>query len=260
MLKKDQRLRKINMETVFFYLAFLANSGCYEGWEDPSAQGPGQGPLDGPLSPPGVNLPKRYSYSLLTTIRLAPAGMASSKCFPTQDLKEFRTTEWQDRALSLGTVLGELSEKVVSKEVSVPVNDCTALGSVLNEALKEAPWLPESAPASDPLGRLMVHVKAVLWEGEPAAAPSPPVAKEDWISVSSLKAKGIRSKSLSYFVIANGGSGYFTQWQRAIPKTTWMSGNPINQVDPSDQGAVNRRNVVSKDQAEFKQWLQEIAQ
>ncbi len=260
MLYQDRSVRQIGRDWIFFCAAILGSPGCYEGWEDPSAQGPGQGPIDGTQTPPGVNTPKRYSYSLLTTIRLAPAAMASTKCFPSQDLKEFRTTEWQDRALSLGTVLGELSEKVVTREVSVPVNDCTALGSVLNEALKEAPWLPESAPASDSLGRLMVHVKAVLWEGEPASAPSPNVAKEDWIAVSTLKAKGIKSKSLSYFVIANGGSGHFTQWQRAMPKTTWASGNPINQVDPTDQGAVNRRNVVGKDQAAFKQWLLETAQ
>jgi len=247
------------MEAVtFFALMSVFTQGCYEGWEDPIGPGPnGTGPSTPTPSAPSPPGPKPYVYILLTTVRLAEAALSSGTCFPPSDLKDFKNTEWTERLGAITTALTGITEKLVIKNVSINASDCTKLAGIQSEAVNTAPWLPDGAPQTDPLGRLTLHLKAVFWQGDPAATPPSQVSREDWTAFTDLKNKGIRSQSATYHVISGGGAGYFNLWSLALPKNVYKSGNPLNKIDPTSEGITARTEHIKKDTALLIQWITE---
>lgn len=243
---------------IFSCLLFLSPTACYEGWEDPTVASPSdQNPSAPTPSPPS---PKLYSYILFTSIRLDPSALSNPTCFPSADIKDFKNAEFSQRIAEISASLAGITEKLVTKIVSITTSDCSKLGGILNEALKVTPWLPDTAPQSDPQNRLTLHLKAAFWQGDPALSPPSQVSREDWQAFTDVKSKGIRSKSITYHVISGGGSGYFNTWSQALPQTMFKKGDPINQIDPSPGGITARSEHIKKDTLALIQWITESFQ
>ena len=231
--------------------------GCYEGWTPPSQSGTPAPPS--PPSPPGPPA-KALGYLLFEPITMAANAIQSDTCFPATGIRTFRSNEWTERISQLTTALGNIASTLETVPIDVDASDCTTLATVQAAAVNSTPWGSDPSPESDTSGKPLIHLKAVFWESQPATTPPAAVMATDWAAWQALEAAGRSAKSLTYFVLSDGSSGYFTTWQNAQPPAQTMSGTPINQVDPTSAGITARDSTVASDTAALVAWVQGQAQ
>lgn len=222
-------------------------SGCYEGWESDNVAGPVD-PGPGPIST------KPIFYILYQPIYLSAGAVADDTCFDKTGVRDYRKNEWSLRSTSLQQAMGDIAEKVVTIDLGVNADDCTTLQGVRNSAIASAPWGTDG-PGTDALGRPVIHVKAVFYDGEPQLSPPSVVTREHWEAIDEMVVSGRNARSRHYFVIANADDGYFSEWRNALTDDVRLDGTSIDNVDPTPDGLDNRNDVISADTANFSSWL-----
>lgn len=229
-------------------LVLLAPASCYEGWD---AENYG-GPRDGEEQPSPSTKP--IYYILYQPIYLNQSGINDDTCFSQTDVREFRQNEWASRSAALQKAMNELADVVVVSDLGVSADDCETLTLLWNAALSRNPW-GSDAPGTDPLGRPLIHVKAVFYDGEPLTSPPAAVTREHWAAFDDLAVAGVNVRSRHYFVLANPVGSYFSEWWNALPRETSRFGTSIDAVDPTPDGIKERDRIIEADTADFSSWL-----
>lgn len=232
---------------LMFLLNIFGISGCYEGWEAETVAGPvDPGPEPKPIKP--------IYYILYQPIYLNAGAITDDDCFDKTGVREYRQNEWSLRSASLQQAMGDLAENVVTADLGVSADDCETMQGVRNAAIASAPWGSEE-PGTDALGRPIIHVKAVFYDGEPQTSPPSVVTSEHWEAFDELVISGRDARSRHYFVIANSDDGYFSEWRNKLSEDVRLDGTPIDNVDPTPDGLDNRNDVIASDTANFSSWL-----
>ena len=237
------------MRVLLVLLAFLTCS-CYEGWEYDNQ---GDGTVNPEPEPPPAEKP--LFYILFEPFTLAPEAIENSLCFPNTGNKQFRTNEWSSRIGQAAAALATVSEHVVTVQRNVGAGDCQRLDTVANASIDPQPWGSQQRPVQDPKGRRYVHLKAVFWDGDPPARLQANVRKSDWLAWTSLKAGGLPTRSLHYFVFSGAANGYFSNWRAAEPADQVMNGEAIERVNPTPEGIKARDATISRDAAALAGWV-----
>lgn len=221
--------------------------GCYEGWETET--------VAGPLEPePGPTPIKPVYYILYQPIYLNAGALNDPGCFSEDGVRVYRENEWASRSAALQKALTDLADKVVTIDLGVSADDCDTLIGIRTSATASEPWGAD-APGTDPLGRPLIHVKAVFYDGEPQTTPPSVVKREDWEAFQDLIFAGRDARSRHYFVLANPDDGYFSEWRQSLDEEVRLDGTPIDDVDPTPDGISNRDSVIAADTATFSSWL-----
>lgn len=233
-------------------LLALTAQGCYEGWDDYKQSGV---PTPAPPPPPPPPAAKPIGYLLFEPISMGADAMSNTTCFPQTGFAQFKSAEWSERIASIQTALMTIADTVVTQAVTVGADDCTTLAAIQAQAITQTPWGTNASPESDTSGKPEVELTAAFWEPEPALTPPGPVVAPSWAGWQTLINEGRDAGSLHYFVISNPSNGYFTSWASQLSASTTLSGTPINQVDPTQNGITARDALVAKDTAALITWI-----
>src|SRR5690349_3580559 len=135
-----------NSFVCLFAVTLLSVTGCYEGWEYPTA-GNKDGPTDNEPDPQG---PPPIAYILFETFNLDSGAVNNTSCFADIGAKEFRQTEWAMRISAAAKALSDITETFVQVNNTVTATDCNVLSKILLRATDTTPWDDNVAPTQDP--------------------------------------------------------------------------------------------------------------
>lgn len=243
------------MRQFIVIIPLLLLMGCYEGWQYPRGKG-GEDPSQNPIEKPAD---KPYAYILYEVFTLSASAMQNSTCFPKSGIRDFRKAEWDLRQSSMETTLKGLADKVVPVVHALSSADCQTLSAIEAASVNAEPWPQGDEPQQDGKDRPFIHLKAVLWEEDPALQPSVSVTRKDWAAWSNLAEEGFVIRSGVDFLYSDPNNGFFTLWKDALEaenSALVLQSTVIDPVDPSEAGIQSRNQTVAKDTAAVAKWLQ----
>jgi|GEM_PF-1818716 len=245
-------MMKALLITVFSVVA----TGCYEGWEYEKDRG-NSGETE-PSSTP-TPTPKTIFYILYQPVIMDESATNAARCMPNSGISEYKRNEWTLRAEANASALEAITENFAYEPITITSTDCAKLAAIGVTAVSSTPWGTKKAPEQDQENRVAIHLKGAMWDEEPILSPNSLVKKEDWTAWQTIKAGGRNALSLHYFVVSNGGDGYFAEWSSSQKSDQVLNGTTIDDVDPTQAGIEKRKETIASDASKLVEWVQQWA-
>jgi hypothetical protein len=227
-------------------IAALLVAGCYEGWEyERDGKGDGE-------TPTGLPSTKPLYAVLFEPIVMSSSAIQSARCFPEIGLREYRQAEWSQRQAAAFRVVVESAERPYVVQRDIASSDCNSLAALIGAASNPSTW-PDGVPPPDPLDRISLHVRFVMWQNDPSGTPPGVVTAPHWAVMAEFRESGRKGDSGLYQIVSGTGRGYFAAW--AATQNNPLLATPIQTVDPTPVGIAARSATIAADSEAFRSWL-----